>query len=353
MDSQNINRCISTLTDYLIECCKHITDYSLINGKLGIAVSTYSAYRKLNRKDYERVANSIVNECFDKITGISNDISFNGLSGFGYCIEHLVQDKFLSGDTDDSLADVDRFICTHIINAQTSDISFNNGILGLGFYLFKRINNKDPFDENLSLLSCEAFLKKVNEKLILIIDNLKDSVYNHCNKKSNDYINWNFYYLLLYLGLLIESKVCYENLNKIIDKSLFDLDNLFLRFSPIQKLFLFYTISVFKNHGYDYDQYCAVESSVNMLSNKDFIHEINSNKNSLFMIACLTYTYSKLYSLHNNENYLKKQYYWIEYLCDNISKTEMNGFTNYNNESCSLGILNGYAGIVYILSNLN
>jgi hypothetical protein len=350
VNTKLIKHCIVVLTNNIIQNYKTVNDIGFINGKLGIATSIYTANSQLKRNDYEEIADNIISNCFDRVNEITNDFTFNGLVGFGYGIEYLVQKKFLDGDTNESLVDFDRFICKRIINGATNDISLN-GILGFGIYLFKRIHNKDLYDENFSILTCKTLLKKTIEELSIIINNISDPIYNYYSIESTVCINWQYYYLLLFLDSLLESQVCTEQVNRIINKSLSGIDNLYISFSPLQKLFFFYSLSILRKHGYEYNHYEKIKNSVNNLKYEDLLLDLSS-KNTLYLNAYMIYIYNKLYNITNHNDYLHKMNYWTQFLYDNISELEISGFYG-DHKTLSLSISNGYAGIVYLLSNLH
>jgi lantibiotic modifying enzyme len=137
----------------------------LLNGKLGISIVFYHLARQTGSQIYENYAEELIDEIFDEI---NTEISWNfadGLTGIGWGIEYLVQNKFLYADADEVLNEIDLKIAP-FMNYFPTQNNLGDGLLGIGTYLLKRIKNSKAVDENMQF--------KNNKQLLI---NLIDEFY--------------------------------------------------------------------------------------------------------------------------------------------------------------------------------
>ena len=90
---------ITKLTDYMLNDVCSITGFGLYNGKLGISLALFESSRYLADETLEEQAF----ELFQKSLLIkTEDVSFeNGLAGVGWALLYLIENKFIDADFDD------------------------------------------------------------------------------------------------------------------------------------------------------------------------------------------------------------------------------------------------------------
>lgn len=90
---------IHQIADHLLLNVDNITAYGLYTGKAGVALALFESSRFLHDNAMEDVAFSILQESLIRKT---DDIGFeNGLSGVGYALTYLIQQKFIDADFDE------------------------------------------------------------------------------------------------------------------------------------------------------------------------------------------------------------------------------------------------------------
>ena len=90
---------IHQIADHLLLNADNITAYGLYTGKAGVALALFESSRFLHDNAMEDVAFSILQESLIRKT---DDIGFeNGLSGVGYALTYLIQQKFVDADFDE------------------------------------------------------------------------------------------------------------------------------------------------------------------------------------------------------------------------------------------------------------
>ena len=106
---------LKTYTKQLIARGRSTSDVSLWNGKMGIAIYLLHLSRITQTKDYEIQAKKFIEEVYNTI---SNQQLFSfgyGLLGIGCGFEYIIEKKFMGGDSDEILQEVD-YVAKQIIN---------------------------------------------------------------------------------------------------------------------------------------------------------------------------------------------------------------------------------------------
>ncbi len=117
---------------------------SLMSGMSGIALF-YAYFHKFNNKN-KQIYPQIIEKIIDTIG--KNDLFSNyceGLTGFAWLLEHLVQNEFIDGDdVEDILNDFDKIITKHLIKEiKSKNFDFFFGFIGAGNYFILRNKRKD------------------------------------------------------------------------------------------------------------------------------------------------------------------------------------------------------------------
>lgn len=130
---------LQQIANHLIINSSFLTDLSLFHGKTGIVLFFYEYARYTNNPIYEEFAGELLDEIFDEVhDGISVDFE-NGLSGIGWGILYLLKNKFIAGNPNDILEDIDMKIL-EVNLLRVRDISLERGITGIATYLTNRLS---------------------------------------------------------------------------------------------------------------------------------------------------------------------------------------------------------------------
>ena len=188
----------------LIEKGKYTSDIGLWNGKMGIAIFLLHIARIMQNKDYETQACEFVDDVYNYISNQNIPFYFNnGLLGIGCGFEYIIEQKFMDGDSDEVLREIDQ-IAKYIINMRPiNKLALKDGICGVGFYIYFRLKHKQENDESMSTL----FLK---EYLIYLIDWIEELLLKTTSQKDYNDV----YFLLCRLQALnvlnfkVEKLIC-------------------------------------------------------------------------------------------------------------------------------------------------
>lgn len=133
---------------YLLVNYNCILGLGLLHGKMGgvLFFILYSRYTKCDI--YEEYADMLMKDIYNKIY---DDISINfeiGLCGIGWCIEYLVHNKLINGNTDEILYEIDQKVMC-LDPSRIDDYSMKTGFGGILMYINARIKSFEremPFD---------------------------------------------------------------------------------------------------------------------------------------------------------------------------------------------------------------
>jgi len=131
---------LSRLSRYLMLHASHLNNIGLLEGKMGISLFFfhYSAYSK--KKIYKQFAEELIKEIYTEIhTNLAYHFD-NGLSGIAWGIEYLVRNKFVTGNTDIVLEELDNKILEWDVR-YIKDCSLEKGLEGLAHYIISRCSN--------------------------------------------------------------------------------------------------------------------------------------------------------------------------------------------------------------------
>lgn len=124
----------------------------LFHGKMGIVLFFAIYGQKKGKKQHQDFSQTLLDNIWENI---DNDTPVNfasGLAGIGWGIEYLIQNGFVSGDSQEICADLDQAIMEYD-STLISDYSVKTGITGIIYYVLSRIkgnllqNAKRPFNE--------------------------------------------------------------------------------------------------------------------------------------------------------------------------------------------------------------
>ena len=224
-----------------------IDNLGLMHGKMGIAIFFFHLARETNNAIYEDYAGELIDEIYDEISG-NTPIDFeNGLAGIGWGIEYLVQNGFIEADTDEVLEEFDNQILKQFIYNAPTELNLLDGLMGIGAYLLKRIQNPQANDDSIQTLTNKQTLihlideldrrtqdvSKIIAEPQTISNNLKqtqtnetlETTSNHSKPLSNSQTEktkvtfdllWNYPVLLWFLAELHEQNYFNFKVEKII-----------------------------------------------------------------------------------------------------------------------------------------
>jgi hypothetical protein len=184
------------ITNTLLLNASFIDNLGLMHGKMGIAIYFFHLARETENQIYEDYAGELIDEIYDEIS-ISTPSDFeNGLAGIGWGIEYLVQQGFIEADTDEVLESIDNQL--HPSRNHILGIGLLNGLVGLGYYYLKRIQNVNSIEDKVSTLLNKQMLVHLIDELELRIE--KEGSINLINGKDTFNLLWDYSVLISFLG---------------------------------------------------------------------------------------------------------------------------------------------------------
>lgn len=157
-----VNSRLERIANILLLNSSFTDNLGLLNGKMGIAIFFYKYGRYSNNKVYTDYAGELIDEIYEEInTNTSVDFA-NGLTGIGWGIGYLIENKFVDADSDEALEEIDNAVYRSMLNSPLL-IDNVNDLFGCGLYCLSRLKGHEHDDDNLTTL-----IKK--EHLIYLTD---------------------------------------------------------------------------------------------------------------------------------------------------------------------------------------
>lgn len=147
----------------------------LLNGKMGIAIFFYLYGQYTKIKLYENFADDLIDEIYNELN-IELPIDFSGgLMGIGWGIEYLVQNRFLEGDTDDVLKEIDDAVYRATLRTPLL-VESDKDLYGFGLYYLARLQGKVADDSNLNTIIKKQMLVYLHDdcERLLSLDEICD-----------------------------------------------------------------------------------------------------------------------------------------------------------------------------------
>lgn len=224
---KNIEEISRRNIDIIAEVLKeHISfrNFDFIQGKMETVIFFYHYARLTNQIGIEGYADKLLDHLYSSINNETPLCFEEGVCGVGWGIEHLVQNKLVTANTDEVLAEVDAEVCRIVVHDIPTNLSSGNGVTGYGLYLLSRIKNPSSSNENLRTLSNKHILIKVINEIEILLDECEWKIENVGENKD-------LLVLLHFLSQVLKERVCYAKTVKIIKKLLINL-NTFINNNP-------------------------------------------------------------------------------------------------------------------------
>jgi len=152
---------LHTLNERLIASFGQEAPLGLADGKTGFCLFAFWLSRREKNKQYQKVAEELLDDVFGKAAGIKAIDLANGLAGIGLAVRYLIKEYYVKGDPNTILGDVDNVIFKYLsYPTHLDNISIRSVIQAL-FYLCMRLNDQKKGSEQESLYQ-ELIIAMVN-----------------------------------------------------------------------------------------------------------------------------------------------------------------------------------------------
>lgn len=315
----------------------NLTSMGLSCGKMGICIYCYHLAAIEKRREFRNIADAILVDIVDNISEEMTIDVEEGLAGIGLGINYILKEKFVEGNVNELLKDIDDVIFKEFVYEDNSSISTRT-LLHLLFYLYMRLRENN-------LLELKELLIKLFNLLSRKID---DKLINEPSFFSIKKYNLPFF-------LFISSKLLSLNIhNQKITHTIISLSSKILSNRPLlysNRLYLLFGVlsilPYLKNYSWiEYANYLYSEISVPKI-----LKEFRSDQ--IFPMDGL----SMIYLIGKSINAMNNQYH-INYDWTALNDIILN--SNVWEELCKnkvyydyhKGLFNGFPGVVMILSNM-
>lgn len=168
-----------------------------MRGNMGKVISSFSLYQKSKEESRRLEAESLLDSIMEKCNR-SSPLSYgSGLCGVGVGVEYLLQSHLIEGDADDILSAIDDLVFNEIDTRGFLYPTIDNGILGLGYYLYYRLHYRKESEERAVL--------NLKKYVILLIDWIEEILLSGCTK--SQYYETFFILILLHQLNIFNAKV--------------------------------------------------------------------------------------------------------------------------------------------------
>lgn len=149
--------------ELLVKQSDSMLEPGLWNGKMGSAITLFHLARITQSSLYENTSFKLIDAIWEDLF-VEMPFSFgNGLLGIGCGIQYAINEGFVGGDSDEILSETDIIAYTVIGQRPTENLNLEEGVCGIGYYLFYRLKDKENTNDSLTTLVGK-------EHLIYLID---------------------------------------------------------------------------------------------------------------------------------------------------------------------------------------
>jgi len=168
------NTLLLRIARHLIMQASFISDLGLYHGKMGIVIFFAHYARYTGEPLYDEFAGELLDEIYDELhAGLPVNFE-SGLCGIGWGFEYLLNNGFLTGDSDEILSEMDTLVMERDLR-RISDLSLRTGLEGIAYYICTRIDSpsrksgNSPFDADYlaDFKTAASHLSIPDEKAIL------------------------------------------------------------------------------------------------------------------------------------------------------------------------------------------
>ncbi len=206
-----MNTKLKRIREQLIFTIHEDMPITLSTGKMGICLYFYIVSQYEKDKKLSKIGDDMLKSVYERIGELKSINIANGLSGIGLGIDYLSKHKYLKGNINNALADVDNEIFKKIFDTKYFSQLESSDIIQVLYYLHARLDNRGLDKESDYLLK---------ELTIYLVNKLYDKVDLH---SMDEPFNYNIDYKLpqyLYILGKIYSLGFYNNrIEKMIDES--------------------------------------------------------------------------------------------------------------------------------------
>jgi hypothetical protein len=312
----------------------------LANGKMGLCIYFYHLSRLENIPEYEKVAEDILDHVIENITKYQSINVESGLAGVAIGLDHLIKEKFVNGDINDILGEVDDKIFKAIAFEEESifkEIAIHERI-HLLYYFYIRYTAQTHENEKF------IFGELIKMTVESIYQNITSAFFDEPLACS---LNYHFPVFLYMTSRILSLNIYNERIHKILDEYKLKLSGN-VPVSHANRLMLLWGLACISRY-YNTSELTAHIELLRKNIDVNFILEKELKNMQVFFLngvsfICFLLIYLKRETPENA----------IEFdpgiLYDRIDHSEI--WEDMEKEAYTHGILNGTSGVLLTLSIL-
>jgi len=132
--NQSVSSSLQQLASKIIPLSGFTSAFGLFNGKTGIGILLFYYSRYTQNHELGDYANYLINDTCENLSGTAYIDFDTGLIGLGWGVNHLIAKKYLKGDSDDILEEIDK-----LIGNDSGSISVEDDLMAdAGLYILSR-----------------------------------------------------------------------------------------------------------------------------------------------------------------------------------------------------------------------
>lgn len=165
MQKDYIQKRIISYNEQLMESNLHDLTLGLFHGKMGLSIYFYMQYQFFNDKRYEKIADRLLEEVYDKIGKRKDTGIENGITGIGVGFLFLLKNKLCEGNPNNVLKEIDDVVFKALCNSVDGQSDSIYEDICKCLYLCERMKNSGLAKMNRMLFSeilIQAFNKICN-----------------------------------------------------------------------------------------------------------------------------------------------------------------------------------------------
>lgn len=143
-----IENCLADISRYLMLHVNTIDNLGLINGKMGVIIFFYHYSQYTKKSLYSNFARELLDDIYEDINTETPFDFEDGFCGIGWGIFHLIEERFVDANVDETLGEIDRYIMEKDIR-RISDITLYNGLAGIAQYVVQHKSMDQIFIQEL------------------------------------------------------------------------------------------------------------------------------------------------------------------------------------------------------------
>ena len=361
----NFAKRMNRINNALLLNTSFIDNLGLMNREMGICIYFFHLVGDTGNSIYEDYAEELIDEIFEEIN-TNTALNFeNGLAGIGWGIEYLAQNGFAEADTNEVLEEFDNRLFQQLIYNTPTEIGLLNGLVEIGAYYLKRLQNSNSNDDNLQTFTNKQLLIYLIDKLdeqtknispliqepstISLPNKEKSSSLEITPKKQIFDLVWDYPMLINFLTELHEQNIFNCKVELILERLLKPLvqeenwpqlhGNRLLLLLAIKK---WTNSKLISQVNKKYATFLAdVGKEKPEISREAIKNELLENNATMhYGSSGISWLYRQLHTICDNGNYLQKAIYW---------QSERFSFENETN---AFGFLKGMPEIIHFLFDM-